>query len=105
MTVANECDRLPDWGMAFATLAAADRLLVLGEPVGALLEVSCEQYKRRCSMAAPFPPLGFSKGGKALTTGLPAVTAGCLASSDCKLNQDTHTISSQLTNPEPQRQI
>lgn len=56
MTVANKCDRLPDWGMAFATLAAADRLLVLGEPVGALLEVSCEQYKRRCSMAAPFPP-------------------------------------------------
>lgn len=48
MTVANKCDRLPDWGMAFATLAAADRLLVLGEPVGALLEVSCEQYKRRC---------------------------------------------------------
>lgn len=35
---------LPDWGMALATLAAADRLLVLGEPVGALLDVSCEQH-------------------------------------------------------------
>lgn len=29
--------------MAFATLAAADRLLVLGEPLGALLVVSYEQ--------------------------------------------------------------
>lgn len=31
--------------MAFATLAAAERLLVLGEPVGALLVVSCEQQQ------------------------------------------------------------
>lgn len=31
--------------MAFATLAAAERLLVLGEPVGALLVVSYEQQQ------------------------------------------------------------
>lgn len=31
---------IPDCGIAFATLAAAERLLVLGEPVGALLVVS-----------------------------------------------------------------
>lgn len=31
---------IPDCGMALATLAAADRLLVLGEPVGALVVVS-----------------------------------------------------------------
>lgn len=31
---------VPDCGMAFATLAAAERLLVRGEPVGALLVVS-----------------------------------------------------------------
>lgn len=31
---------VPDCGMALATLAAADRLLVLGEPVGALVVVS-----------------------------------------------------------------
>lgn len=49
-----------------------------------------------------FSSFKVKRGGEALTTGLPAVTAGCLASSDCKLNQDTHTISRQLTNPERQ---
>lgn len=39
----DEMQDVPDCGMAFATLAAAERLLVLGEPVGALLVVSCEQ--------------------------------------------------------------
>lgn len=34
---------VPDCGMVFATLAAAERLLVLGEPVGARLVVSCNQ--------------------------------------------------------------
>lgn len=34
---------IPDCGMVLATLAAAERLLVLGEPVGALLVVSCKQ--------------------------------------------------------------
>lgn len=67
--------------MAFATLAAAERLLVLGDPVGALLDVSCEERPRRHLTADPFPEY---KLKKALTTGLPAVTAGCLASSDCK---------------------
>lgn len=37
------CNGVPDCGMAFATLAAAERLLVLGEPVGALLVVSYAQ--------------------------------------------------------------
>lgn len=36
---------VPDCGMAFATLAAADRLLVLGEPVGARLVVSYKQQQ------------------------------------------------------------
>lgn len=38
-----KCPPVPVCGMAFATLAAADRLLVLGEPLGALLVVSYEQ--------------------------------------------------------------
>lgn len=36
----DEMPDIPDCGIAFATLAAAERLLVLGEPVGALLVVS-----------------------------------------------------------------
>lgn len=38
---------IPDCGIAFATLAAAERLLVLGEPVGALLVVSYIREKRK----------------------------------------------------------
>lgn len=38
----NTIHDVPDCGIAFATLAAAERLLVLGEPVGALLVVSYE---------------------------------------------------------------
>lgn len=37
---------IPDCGIAFATLAAAERLLVLGEPVGALLVVSYIRGKK-----------------------------------------------------------
>lgn len=37
---------IPDCGIAFATLAAAERLLVLGEPVGALLVVSYIREKK-----------------------------------------------------------
>lgn len=44
---------IPDCGMAFATLAAAERLLVLGEPVGALLVVS---YKQRQFMSHILTP-------------------------------------------------
>lgn len=51
----NGGDGLPDWGMAFATLAAADRLLVRGEPVGALLDASCEQHTRRYLPGALVP--------------------------------------------------
>ncbi len=36
---------VPDcMGMTFATLAAAERLVVLGEPVGALLVGSCYRH-------------------------------------------------------------
>ncbi len=41
----DEMHDIPDCGMAFATLAAAERLLVLGEPVGALLVVSYKQQQ------------------------------------------------------------
>lgn len=44
MCAAMKC--IPDCGMALATLAAAERLLVLGEPVGALLVVSYERQKK-----------------------------------------------------------
>lgn len=56
-TAKAKSDGLPDWGMALATLAAADRLLVLGEPVGALLDVSCEQRTRRYLTWTFFPSL------------------------------------------------
>lgn len=43
----DEMPDIPDCGIAFATLAAAERLLVLGEPVGALLVVSYIREKRK----------------------------------------------------------
>lgn len=102
---------VPDCGMAFATLAAAERLLVLGEPVGALLVVSYKQQLFLSHIQTLQGGLNHLKSqnveGKkrkgikeqrALTTGRPAVAAGCLASSDCKLEHNMRTHSNKHKN-------